>query len=188
MMDNQLSFSGGKDKVNYYISVGLFNQTGILIGSDFKRYSTRFNIDDQVKDWLKVGISANINKSTQNVTLADAAESTIWWAALQSPLVPVKNIDGTWAGNTSVGGYTYTQDNPVATSSNRGNTSDRSSIFGNLYADLTLFKGMTFRNEFSYNIGISRNIAFQYAANVGTRSLQAQLYDQRSDSYYLGPP
>ena len=184
MMDNQLSFSGGKDKVNYYISVGLFTQTGILIGSDFKRYSTRFNIDDQVKDWLKVGISSNINKSTQNVTLADAAESTIWWAALQSPLVPVKNIDGTWAGNTSVGGYTYTQDNPVATSSNRGNTSDRSSIFGNLYADLTLFKGMTFRNEFSYNIGISRNIAFQYAANVGTRSLQSQLYDQRSDSYY----
>ena len=27
---------------------------------------------------------------------------------LQSPLVPVKNLDGTWAGNYTVGGYTYT--------------------------------------------------------------------------------
>lgn len=182
--EHQLSFSGGGEKMNYYFSAGLFNQTGILIGSDFKRYSTRFNLDNQIKDWLKVGISSNITRSIQNVTLADAAESTIWWAAVQSPLVPVKNIDGTWAGNTSVGGYQYSQDNPVATSSNRGNTSTRSQIFGNLYADVQLFKGLSIRNEFSYSLGLDNTVAYQYAANVGTRSLQAQLFDGRNNSYY----
>jgi hypothetical protein len=184
VQDHQLSFSGSKDNMNYYFSAGVYNQTGILIGSDFKRYTTRFNLDNQLKSWLKVGVSSNISRSIQNVTLADAAESTIWWSALQSPLVPVKNIDGTWAGNNSVGGYQYTQDNPVATSSNRGNKTTMSQIFGNIYAELKIIKGLSLRNEFSYSLGLQNNLAFQYAANVGTRSLQGQLFDGRNNSYY----
>lgn len=182
--DHQLSFSGGNDKTNYYFSAGYYNQEGILIGSDFKRLTTRFNLESQLKSWLKAGISSNITRSVQNVTLADAAESTIWWAALQNPMVPVKNIDGTWAGNYQVGGYSYTQDNPVATSTNRGNTSTQSQIFGNIYADIQIIKGLSLRNEFSYTIGLQNNIAFQYGANVGTRSLQSQLFDRRNNSYY----
>ncbi len=61
-MDHQLSFSGGKNGINYYISAGYYDQTGILIGSDFKRYSTRFNLEDQVKPWLKVGCKLKYNK------------------------------------------------------------------------------------------------------------------------------
>lgn len=182
--DHQLSFSGGNDKTNYYFSAGYYDQKGILIGSDFKRYATRFNLESQIKSWLKAGVSSNITRSIQNVTLADAAESTIWWAALQSPLVPVKNLDGTWAGNYSVGGYEYTQDNPVATSSSRGNKSTNSSIFGSIYADIQIIKGLSLRNELSYSIGLSNNMAYQYSANVGTRTLQAQLYDRRNNSYY----
>lgn len=183
-MDHQLGISGGRENTNYYFSAGYFDQKGILIGSDFKRYSTRFNLDSQVKSWLKAGASGNVTRSIQNVTLADAAESTIWWAALQNPLIPVKNLDGTWAGNYTVGGYSYTADNPVATSSSRGNTTTRSQIFGNLYADIIFLEGLSLRNEFSYNIGLDNNSAFQYAANIGTRSLQAQMYDNRNNSYY----
>lgn len=183
-MDHQLGISGGKDNTSYYFSAGYFDQQGILIGSDFKRYSTRFNVDSQVKSWLKAGASGNVTRSIQNVTLADAAESTIWWAALQNPLIPVKNLDGTWAGNYSVGGYNYTADNPVATSSNRGNTTTRSQIFGNIYAEIIFLEGLSLRNEFSYQIGLDNSTAFQYAANIGTRSLQAQMYDNRSNSYY----
>jgi len=183
-MDHQLGISGGKENTNYYFSAGYYDQDGILIGSDFKRYSTRFNLDSQVKKWLRAGVSSNITRSIQNVTLADAAESTIWWSTLQNPLIPVKNLDGTWAGNYTVGGYTYTADNPVATSSSRGNRSTNSQVFGNIYADIIFLEGLSLRNEFSYQIGLQNNIAFQYEANIGTRSLQAQLYDNRSNSYY----
>jgi len=183
-MDHQLGISGGKDNTNYYFSAGYFDQKGILIGSDFKRYSTRFNLDSQIKKWLRAGVSSNITRSIQNVTLADAAESTIWWSTLQNPLIPVKNLDGTWAGNYTVSGYTYTADNPVATSSSRGNKSVNSQVFGNIYADIIFLEGLSLRNEFSYQIGLQNNIAFQYEANIGTRSLQAQLYDNRSNSYY----
>lgn len=184
MVNHNLSFSGGSDKTNYYISLNYFNQEGILLGSDFDRYTARFNLDHQLKDWIKVGISSNLTRSNQAVTLADAAEGTIWWAAIQSPLIPVKNPDGTWGGGNTISGFTYSQDNPVATSMNRGNKSKNTQMFGSVYADLTVLKGLSLRNEVSFSIGLNNNQAYQYSANIGPRQLQSKLIDNRSDNYY----
>ncbi|MCG2614394.1 TonB-dependent receptor [Terrimonas sp. NA20] len=184
VQNHQLSFSGGKDKTNYYLSVNYFNQEGILIGSDFKRYSTRFSLDHQLKSWLKVGVSANGSRSIQNVTLADAAEGTIWWGAVQSPLIPVKNLDGSWGGGQMIGGFQYSQDNPIARSYYRGNKSVSSQVFGNIYADVQFLKNFSLRNEISYSLGLNNNTAHQLAGNIGPTALRAQLFDGRGNSYY----
>jgi TonB-linked SusC/RagA family outer membrane protein len=182
--NHQLSFSGGKDNLNYYFSLNTFNQDGILVGSNFKRYSSRFNLDNQIKKWLKVGISSNINRSIQNVTLADAAEGTIWWSTIQSPLVPVKNLDGSWAGNQTTGSITYNQDNPVARASLRGNKSTNTSVFGNVYAELSFLKYFNLRNEVSYSLGNNNNMAFALAGNIGNTTQGSQLGEYRGNSYY----
>jgi TonB-linked SusC/RagA family outer membrane protein len=182
--NHQLSFSGGKDKTTYYLSLNYFNQKGILIGSDFKRYTTRFSLDNQLKSWMKVGVSANASRSIQNVTLADAAEGTIWWGAIQNPLIPVKNIDGTWGGGQTISGYQYGQDNPVAMTNYRGNKTVSSQLFGNIYAEATFLKNFTFRNELAYTFGMNNRNAFQLSGNVGNKTLQAQLYDYKGNSYY----
>lgn len=184
VQSHQLSFSGGKDKTNYYLSANYFTQKGILIGSDFKRYSTRFSLDHQLKTWMKVGVSANASRSIQNVTLADAAEGTIWWGAVQSPLIPVKNLDGTWGGGQTIGGFQYGQDNPIARSFYRGNKTTATQIFGNLYGDIEFIKGLSLRNEFSYSISMHNNLAFQRSGNIGNTSLRSQLFDYRGNGYY----
>ncbi len=184
MQSHQLSFSGGKDKTTYYISANYFKQTGILVGSDFKRYSTRFSLDHQLKSWIKVGVSANASRSIQNVTLADAAEGTIWWGAVQNPLIPVKNLDGSWGGGQTIGGFQYSQDNPIARSHFRGNESISSQIFGNLYADVEILKGLSVKNEFAYSLSLFNNQAFQKSGYIGNTSLRSQLYDYRGNGYY----
>lgn len=184
VQNHQLSFSGGKDKTSYYLSLNYFDQTGILIGSDFKRYSTRFSLDHQLKKWIKIGVSANASRSEQNVTLADAAEGTIWWGAVQSPLIPVKNIDGSWGGGNTIGGFQYGQDNPIARSYYRGNKSVSAQVFGNVYADIEFTKGLSLKNEISYSLGLNNNSAFQKAGNIGNTSLRSQLFDSRGNSYY----
>lgn len=184
MQNHQLSFSGGKDKTNYYLSLNYFNQEGILIGSDFRRYSMRFSLDHQLKSWMKVGVSANGSRSIQNVTLADAAEGTIWWGAVQSPLIPVKNLDGTWGGGQTIGGFQYSQDNPIARSYYRGNKSISSQIFGNFYADIQFLKNFSLRNEISYSLGLNNNTAHQLSGNIGPTALRSQLFDNRGNSYY----
>jgi TonB-linked SusC/RagA family outer membrane protein len=45
----QLSISGGTNKLRYAISGNYFNQEGIAIFTDFKRYSGRINLDAEVK-------------------------------------------------------------------------------------------------------------------------------------------
>lgn len=184
IQNHQLSFSGGKDKTSYYLSLNYFDQSGILIGSDFKRYSMRFSLDHQLKKWLKVGLSSNASRSQQNVTLADAAEGTIWWGAVQSPLIPVKNLDGSWGGGSVIGGFQYGQDNPIARSHYRGNKSVGSQVFGNVYADVQFTKGLSLRNEVSYSLGLNNNSAFQRSGNIGNTSLRSQLFDNRGNSYY----
>lgn len=185
VQNHQLSFSGGKDKTNYYLSANYFTQKGILIGSDFKRYSTRFSLDHQLKSWMKVGVSANASRSIQNITLADAAEGTIWWGALQSPLIPVKNLDGSWGGGgQTVGGFQYAQDNPIARSFYRGNTSTNSQVFGQLYGEIEFMKGLSLRNEFAYSLSLYNNMAFSRTGNFGNTSLRSQLFEYRGNGYY----
>ncbi len=184
VQSHQLNFSGGKDKTNYYLSANYFTQKGILIGSDFKRYSTRFSLDHQLKSWMKVGVSANASRSIQNVTLADAAEGTIWWGSVQSPLIPVKNLDGTWGGGQTIGGFQYGQDNPIARSYYRGNKSTSSQVFGNLYAEVEFMKGLSLRNEFAYSLSLYNNLAHQKSGYIGNTSLRSQLFEYRGNGYY----
>jgi TonB-linked SusC/RagA family outer membrane protein len=185
MQNYQLSFSGGKDKTTYYISGGYFSQDGILVGSDFKRYTTRFSLDHQLKNWLKVGMSGNASRSIQNITLADQAEGTIWWGATQSPLIPVTNLDGSWGGGKSEGGFAYDKlDNPIARANLRGNESISTNVFGSIYADIEFMKGFSLRNEFAYSLNQYNNTAFQRSGNIGNTSLRSQLFDYRGNGYY----
>ncbi|MDQ1089900.1 TonB-dependent receptor [Siphonobacter sp. SORGH_AS_1065] len=184
IQNHQLSFSGGKERTTYYLSLNYFDNKGILLGSDFKRYSTRLSLDNQLKSWAKVGLSANVSRTIQNVTLADAAESTIWWGAVTSPLIPVKNLDGSWGGGQTVGGVQYNNANLVGNAQFRGNTKTTNTVFGNLYAELQFTKDLSLRNELSYSLGQDNNVAFQKAGNVGGTSFRSRLIDSRSDSYY----
>lgn len=186
VQNHQLSFSGGGEKTNYYFSVNYFNQTGTLIGSDFKRYSTRFNLEHQIKSWLKVGISSNASKSRQFVALADAAPGAIWDMAILNPLIPVKNIDGSWGGGITnlIPNLQSGIDNPVANTEMRRTKRDDTKVFGNIYADIKFSRDFNLRNEVSYSFGINNNLAYQLAGNVGPRTLASKLADYRGNSYY----
>ena len=56
-----LSISGGSEKQTYYLSFGYLNDEGVISGSGFERFSTRFKGEQEITDWLNVG--ANVNYS-----------------------------------------------------------------------------------------------------------------------------
>jgi len=60
--DYNLSLSGGTDRQNYYMSFNYLDDQGVIPGSGFERISGRFNGEQEVKDWLKVGANVNYNK------------------------------------------------------------------------------------------------------------------------------
>src|SRR5690606_25292843 len=55
MQNHQISYSGGNENINYYISGNYFSQEGIMLGSDIERGSGRINIEAKVNERIKVG-------------------------------------------------------------------------------------------------------------------------------------
>ena len=64
--DVNVSASGGTDKTKYYVSGGYFDQKGIVLASDFKRFSGKFNLNNTVNDFFSFGINNTLANSTQN--------------------------------------------------------------------------------------------------------------------------
>ncbi len=185
IQNHQLSFSGGQNKTTYYFSMNYFNQQGLLLNSKFKRYSVRANIDHQVKTWLKAGFSINAGRSEQRITLADEQDGTITQALLLSPVISIRNLDGTYGGQSSFGGYTYyTQSNPVAQADNRKNTSDLSKVYGSIYGDFKLASFLTYRSELNYDFQMTQNQAFQASYAAGTAIYQSDLFKQANNSFF----
>ena len=69
----QVSFQNGTDKLQYYLSGGYTDQSGIAPKSGYSRYNLRANIDSDQTKWLKLTFSAAYTHSitqaiSQNVT------------------------------------------------------------------------------------------------------------------------
>lgn len=66
--DASLSISGGTEKSDYFASLGYTKEQGYIIGSQFKRYTARANVNSQITKWLKLGtnLAANLSYSDGN--------------------------------------------------------------------------------------------------------------------------
>lgn len=90
----QLSFSGGTDKTQYYLSGTIADQTGIVLNSFYKRYGLRTNINTQLRDNFDVAFTmyTTYEESRNNYThngRGDAAGA----ALIFSPNIPVWDED-----------------------------------------------------------------------------------------------
>jgi TonB-linked SusC/RagA family outer membrane protein len=59
--DHNLSISGGFGETKYYLGLGLSDIKGIAKNDDFRRLSTRINVETKVLDWLSVGTRTNLS-------------------------------------------------------------------------------------------------------------------------------
>jgi TonB-dependent starch-binding outer membrane protein SusC len=188
--NHQLSFSGGQGKTNYYFSLNYFDQTGTIIGSRFNRYSARFNLDHQVKSWLRAGISSNLSRTSQRITLTDGVETPTAIVLYNSPATPVKDQFGNYITTSNLGSTTFgnANSNPIATSQLRDVRAVQSKAYGNLYADIQFNKNFNLRNEVNYDFQLSENTAFQplYVNEFTKQTVLApsRLREDRNTSYY----
>ncbi|NPD47310.1 MULTISPECIES: TonB-dependent receptor [unclassified Lentimicrobium] len=92
MQKHHLSFSGGSDKGNYYSSISYLNQDGVVGGdnANFERLNARVNINQQIKKWMKVGVSANYTRFKRTSVSEDDEFGGVVASALSfDPTTPV---------------------------------------------------------------------------------------------------
>jgi TonB-dependent starch-binding outer membrane protein SusC len=149
-----LSISGGTQKSTYAFSAGYADQQGILIHTDFKRYTFRSNSDAKVADWLKVGqsLSATFTQKLGDMG-SDGEASPISQAYRIQPIIPVYDIMGKFAGTKS-GPNFGNAENPVAQLTRNANNYDKyARAMGNFYAEATIINGLALKSLFGFDFG-----------------------------------
>ncbi|WP_395064178.1 SusC/RagA family TonB-linked outer membrane protein [Flavobacterium sp.] len=180
---HQISFSGAKDGTNYYLSAGFLDQQGTLLGSGYKRYTMRLNLDSKVKSWLKVGTNINAGVTNEKITINQSYGGLISNTLLQAPDIPIRNIDGTFAApiDGQTGGVYF---NPVAEALTKQNKLTRKNFLGNIYGEASIVKGLKYRLEVSANTEFSENTEFSPSYNYGSQyNLSADLNERRQNWY-----
>lgn len=71
-----LSFSGGNEKGQYYISGGYLNDKGIALGSGYKRYNARVNLTTQAKKWLTAGLNISAANTAQDYPTSEDSKTS----------------------------------------------------------------------------------------------------------------
>ncbi|TRW25176.1 TonB-dependent receptor [Flavobacterium zepuense] len=180
---HQLSFSGAKENTSYYISGGFLNQEGTLLGSGYKRYNLRANVDSKVKSWLRVGTNLSTGITNEQLTINQSFGGIISNALLQAPDIPVRNPDGTFAGPLD-NALNSTYFNPVAEALVRNNKLERKNFLGSFYAEAELLKGLKYRFELGANTEFSSNKDFVPTYAWGVQINQSADLNQRDQNWY----
>jgi TonB-linked SusC/RagA family outer membrane protein len=183
MQSHQLTVSGGSNKTNYAVSGGFFQQDGIVIGSDFDRYTARVSLDNEVKSWFKIGGSLAYAKTSETITLNDGGDGVIMQALLTQPDIAVRDFDNNYAGPEAM--FTAANYNPVAAALQRNNTFDRERLLGSIYGDVTLAKRLVFRSEFGFDDNHGLNKAFQPTYQWGVLVNNENQLRQREESNFF---
>lgn len=183
MQSHQVSVSGGSDRTQYAVSGGFFQQDGIIIGSDFERFTTRLNLDNKVNDWFKLGASLAFANTDEKITLNDGGDGVIMQALVMPPDVPVRDFNGEFAGpdnNTSDISF-----NPVGAALLRNNTLKRQRIMANIFGDINLFEGLSLKTEFGFDNNHGLNKSFHPTFDWGVlENNENQLRQREENSFF----
>lgn len=154
IQQHQFSFSGGTEDINFYASANYFNQEGVVVNSDFERFTFLSNLDAQVNDKLKIGLNLFASRGTQNGvptqsdgTLANGGGDDVVASSFRfAPDLGVFNADGNFTIN-SIGDDI---DNPFAVATQSVNETKNDLYRANLSLNYEITEGLTFRTSFGY--------------------------------------
>lgn len=162
-MEYQLDYSGGSDRVTYFISGNYFDQDGIVVNSYYKRYSFRANIDAKLTEKLKASLKVNFSRRINNNT--GGAYTTSGPLAAASSWAPTTPLYDAYGALTLWDPVSSIKVNPVEQVLNDNiseiNTFNLSGAF-----NYEIIKGLTF--DLGYGILYANTQGKSFSANRQT--------------------
>ena len=155
-----LSATGGSDKARYAVSGTYFQQDGIIIGTNFERFTLRANGDVQIGKMLKLGNSIQLTHledrqvASNGGVNADGTRGNNEYGTVQQMLripatVQPYRPDGYWYQPSSVADN-FIEENPLASALINNQKFTRNRALTTFFAELEPVQGLRFRT----NVGI----------------------------------
>src|SRR5690606_28370168 len=156
----EVSTTGGSEKTKFFISGTLYDQEGILIGTDYRRLNARVNVDHQLSDKITIGTSIGLTYAKTNRVESDQTIHGPLPNGISTPAIfPVYNEDGT-----------YNQDGPYSNAVSKANKAINQNfsfrIISNIYADYKITKDLTLSTKWGVDFLIFREHAYESIKTV----------------------
>ncbi|MDD7127932.1 MAG: TonB-dependent receptor [Prevotella sp.] len=161
---HQVSAQGGTDKVQYYVSGSYMNQEGTIIGSNFDRLSLRSNLDAQLKNWLKLGLSVTYSNTNDDLKLADSEAGLITYSLTTPPNIQIYDINGNYSSVSQEG---FTSPNPIAMAMYDDILLNRQKLNGNIFLEIKPLKNLTWHAELGFDLGTSKGETYEPMVSLG---------------------
>ena len=141
-----VSYSGGNDKTNYYVSGGFLDQTGVVRNVGYRRFTFQSNSDTQVRRWLKMSTNVTFStdtKSSGSYSIGDTMNAL--------PVFSVKDENGEWTGPEGNAEWYGSVRNPIGTTEVNKSETKGYNILANISAEVTFTKWLKFKSTFGYD-------------------------------------
>lgn len=147
----QINYSGGSEKVSYNFSAGYFNQDGILINTNFDRYTFRGQVRADVNRYVDFGSSIGYSQvKTTGYGNAASSLSLIAMAQDMNPALPIRDSEGNYTFRNNLSSSTGVYGgNPVATAYKTDMENRQNRFTGSIYTDIKLLENkLVLRTQF----------------------------------------
>lgn len=142
----EMSFRGGSDKTKFFLSGGYFDQKGTLIGSEYKRYSIRLNLDNQVSSGFKIATNIALSRSINSrINNDNNIYGVLSSAILLAPYFLGYNADGTYARDPNNG----TVENPMASAYERYNRVKTNRVLASVSGEYQFLPSLSLKTQVS---------------------------------------
>jgi TonB-dependent starch-binding outer membrane protein SusC len=190
MQRHNLGFSGASDNARYYVGFGMQDQAGIVLNNSFKRYDFRANSEFDVMKGFRIGQNLQFTyrsvlgqQGNNNGAGIAETESDILAAIRMPTIIPVYDAFGGYGG-TQAKGFNNPR-NPVAI---RDRLADNRAFniggFGNVYAELDLIPGLTFRTSLGGNYGNSYSTNYTKISYENSENFTSFQFSEASSYFY----
>jgi TonB-dependent starch-binding outer membrane protein SusC len=177
--NHSISVTGGSDKIKSSLSLGYFKQKGIEHAQDYTRYSVGNSVDFKPTKFLNFGTSINFIHSITNSSTSSYAN-----ASGMIPLTTPYDTAGKWV-------LFPNRDQQIINAVNDRNTVfDRTRanrVFGNIYGELAIIKGLKYRTMFGMDTRSSLRGTFngaQSSIRLGSAANASQTTNEATSWVY----
>ena len=199
----QVSAAGGSEKNRFYISGGYFDQTGIVKGTGFERFSLRANYDAQLSSKLKLGlnlapsftrtdtkpISGSYNNGNISGGGPGGEAAAVTTALILPPIIPARLPNGDYGllSNSLPAGTIPISDllNPLAPLELYQDRAKALRALGSVFLDFEVLKGLHLRTNLGAEVLTSRR-DFYVPATLPTNTSRTAI-ERRAERHRCPP-
>lgn len=173
-----LTVSSNKENMRTSLVAGVFNQKGVVLNNNYKRYSLRMNTEYDISSKIKIGFNVAPQFVYDNTPRTDGDRGTgVLFNALHTwPVMPIRDANGELTKFNrfpDATGNIFAYPNWVRAANELTNETKINKLLGNTYLQYSPIKGLTLKS--TLNVEMESNKFFFFNPSTATSSINVAI-------------